>query len=550
MSLSPRFILDVPEETARVARAAFPNGNVYMTMRDELGVMYTDSEFASLFSRRGQPAESPGLLAMVTVMQYAEGLTDRQAAEAVRGRIEWKYALGLELTDPGFHYSVLSEFRDRLLAGGMEEQLLNSMLGRLQEKGLVKARGQQRSDSTHVLAAVRQLNRLKCVGETIRRVLNDLATVDPDWLQAQITPDWFDRYSSRFELYRLPKKETEQEALQEQIGADGSHLLSAIYAQDAPGWLRELPSVEIMRRVWIQQYYVAEGRVKWRPDEELPPNKLLIQSPYDPQARNSSKRELNWTGYVAHITETCDEDGPNIITNVETTPATTTDVEVTPLIHANLAEKELLPHEHFLDSGYISAEHIVDSRTDHDIELVGPVLPDPSWQAKAGQGFDSSGFVIDWEAQTVTCPRGHASSSWRFIQDDKGNDDGIRVRFARSDCLTCSSRPQCTRAKENPRFLRLRSQAQHEALQAGRERQKTPEFKERYKKRAGVEGTISQGARSFDLRRSRYVGLAKTHLQHVAMATAMNLTRVVAWLTGIPKAQTRQSRFAALAPPA
>lgn len=547
MSLTIRNMFEVPEETNRIAHAAFPKGNEYMTMRDELGVLYTDNEWALLFSQRGQPAEAPGMLAMVTVMQFAEGLTDRQAADAVRSRIDWKYALGLELTDPGFHYSILTEFRGRVIEGGMEAQLLDDMLRRLQDKGLLHAGGQQRTDSSHVLAAVRQLNRLGCVLETIRQVLEDVAVVAPDWLVVQITPDWFDRYGARFDSYRLPQKKTEREALQTQIGEDGFHLLSAIYDPAAPVYVREIPSVEIMRRVWIQQYYVDNGQVTWRSQQDLPPNKVLIQTPFDPEARNRTKRSLNWTGYSVHVTETCDPHGPNLITHVETTPATTSDGEMTPRIHRALADKGLLPSVHIVDTGYVEAQHLVSSQQDYHIDLFGPSPPDNSWQAKAGQGFDLACFSIDWQAQQVTCPRGQTSQSWRR-RTTSDHHEVIEVRFAKADCQACPSRAQCTRGKTHPRLLKFGLQPDHEALQANRQRQKGADFKARYKIRAGVEGTVSQGVRSFDLRHSRYIGLAKTHFQHVATTVAMNLTRSVSWLNGRPKARTRRSRFVALAP--
>ena len=160
MSLHPQSFTAVPPETARVARAAFPQGNLYMHMRDELGAIYEDAAFASLFSTRGQPAEAPWRLALVTIMQYAEGLSDRQAADAVRSRIDWKYALNLELTDPGFDPTVLCEFRARLITGHAEQLLLDTLLQRCRERQLLKARGRQRTDSTHVLGAIRALNRL------------------------------------------------------------------------------------------------------------------------------------------------------------------------------------------------------------------------------------------------------------------------------------------------------------------------------------------------------------------------------------------------------
>jgi transposase len=191
----------------RIAKAAFPNSNAYMRMRDELGTIYQDTDFEALFPRCGQPAASPWRLALVLVMQFAEGLTDRQAAEAVRARIDWKYALSLELDDPGFHYSVLSEFRARLVAGGAAELLLDKMLEHFKARGYLKARGKQRTDSTYVLAAVRRLNRLETVGETLRAALNSVAHAAPGWLRGQVTTEWFERYSRRVEEYRLPKGE-------------------------------------------------------------------------------------------------------------------------------------------------------------------------------------------------------------------------------------------------------------------------------------------------------------------------------------------------------
>jgi len=244
MSMRPQEISPVPEETARVARAANPKGNVYLRMRDELGSIYEDQMFTALFPRRGQPAEAPWRLAVVTVMQYMEGLSDRQAAEAVRERIDWKYVLSLQLTDPGFDFSVLSEFRTRLLAGGAETQLLQALLELCKRRGWLNARGRQRTDSTHVLAALRNLNRLECAGETLRHTLNVLAEVAPDWLLTQIDEEWADRYSRRFAEYRFPKAQTERLAFAQTIGTDGHRLLSAVYAPTAPAWLADLPAVE------------------------------------------------------------------------------------------------------------------------------------------------------------------------------------------------------------------------------------------------------------------------------------------------------------------
>lgn len=548
MSRYQAHTFEIPPETIEVARAAFPKGNVYLTMRDKLGPLFSDEAFASLFAWQGQAGVSPGLLAMVTLMQFMEGLTDRQAAEAVRSRIDWKYALGLGLKYPGFDYSILSGFRERLLKGQQETLLFDRVLEKLKAHGLLKGKAQQRTDSTHVLAAIRDLNRLECVGETLRRVLDDLARIAPEWLLAQISPDWFDRYGARFEAYRLPDKKTEREALQLQIGQDGSYLLTAIYSDPAPPWLHELPSVDVMLRVWRQQYYIEGDQVQWRDDKNLPPFKVLIVSPDDIEARNRTKRETNWSGYAAHLTETCHPTKPNLITNVLTTPATTADVEVTPTVHQALADKELLPEEHFVDTAYTSVDNLLDAEHKHRIDLFGPVAGGSSWQAKAGKGFDVRCFTVDWGNQMVTCPQGKTSQNWHLRQEKYGHHY-FEVRFAPADCQPCPHRPDCTRSKRGVRVVSLRPQLEYETLKQARDRQETDEFKTKYKKRAGIEGTISQGVRAFDLRRSRYLGLAKTHLQHLAIGTAINLTRVVTWwMTGQAKAPLYRSPFAKLAP--
>jgi transposase len=205
MSLKSLPIPPVPEEVARVAQAVFPRGNVIMQMRDTLGTIYTDEAFADLFPTHGQPALAPWRLALVTVFQFLEGLTDRQEALAVRDRLAWKYALSLELTDPGFDHSVLSEFRSRLVQGHAEQRLLDLLLERCREGGWLKAHGRQRTDSTHILAKIRSLNRTLCVAQTTVYVLNVLSEVAPEWVRAQVPAEWVERYGERLEHERLLK---------------------------------------------------------------------------------------------------------------------------------------------------------------------------------------------------------------------------------------------------------------------------------------------------------------------------------------------------------
>jgi len=509
MSLHPQEVPSLPDETARVARAACPQGTLAMQLRDHLGAVYDDATFAPLFAVDGHPAEAPWRLALVTVLQFAAGLSDRQAAEAVRVRVDWTYALALDLTDQGFHYSVLCAFRTRLLSGGMEQVLLDALLRRCQEQGLLKARGRQRTDSTHVLAAIRMLNRLMCVGETLRHALNALATVAPTWLRALAPPEWFERYSLRFEESRLPTAKTARAELAAVIGADGFRLLQAVYAPDAPPHLRHVPAVDILRRVWLQQYHTPDSSgVRWREGDDVPPSAVLIHSPYDPEARYSTKGSTTWVGYKAHISETCDDDTPHLLTHVETTPATTPDVSTTEPVHQALAAKEMLPGIHIVDTGYIDSGLLVDSATTYGIDLLGPVVADDSWQARAAEGFDAAHFAVDWERRMVTCPRGQPSSKW-VQTHDRHDNRVIHVECARRACLACPDRPRCTQSAREPRMVTFRPKEQHLAMQQARQRQTTEGFKEEYARRAGIEGTLSQGVRAFDLRRARYIGLAR-----------------------------------------
>jgi transposase len=550
MSLKALPVPPIPGETVRVARAAFPRGALCLQLRDALGTLYADEDFADLFPARGQPAETPWRLALVTVLQFVEGLPDRQAADAVRSRLDWKYALSLELTDPGFDHTVLSEFRTRLVQTGAEHRLLDVLLDEAKARGWLKARGRQRTDSTHVLAAVRALNRLECVGETLRRALNVLAEVAPDWLRAYVEQghlEWIERSSRRIEAYRLPTGKAARHAYAEVVGADGWDLLSALDAASAPTWLREIPAVQSVRRVWEQQYHprAADGEGgHWRLTEDLAPAGQIQNSPYDPDARYGKKRDIAWIGYKVHVTETCDPHTPHLLVQVTTTPGATADETMLTPIQEDLARHELLPSMQLVDAGYIDAEGLATSSAQFGVDLVGPTRGDYRWQAR--ESFNRRHFVIDWPAHRVTCPEGRTSTGWTPAYDRRPRVPRavINVKFARADCRACPSRGRCTQQLQ--RTLTLHPKEQEEALRAAREREQTPAFALAYAQRAGVESTHAQGLRVCGLRRSRYVGQPKAHLQHVITAVALNLVRIGTWLAGIPSAPTRQSTFARL----
>ena len=350
------------------------------------------------------------------------------------------------------------------------------------------------------------------------------------------------------EEYRLPKGIPARTALAEIIGNDGMQLLIAVWESQEVTYLRQIPAVEILRQTWIHQYYVENNQVRLRAATDLPPAGARMDSPYDPDARYGNKRSVTWTGYKVHLSETCGTDEVHLITNVETTMAHLSDVDQTEPIHESLAAKDLLPDEHFVDAGYVDGALLVKSFQQHKVQLIGPVRPNVSWQSKLPGGYDISQFQVNWKTKRVTCPMGKKSTpKWTPHQDKWGNAV-ISVKFPRQTCRLCRCRSLCTRSKTEPRELTLRPQKEHELIQAIREQQQTPEWLERYHRRAGVEGTISQGVRTFGLRKARYWGLAKVHLQHLFTAIAINVVRLVAWIDGVFHARTRISRFANLAP--
>ncbi|AWN42330.1 IS1182 family transposase [Methylobacterium durans] len=540
----------VPEDTARVAQIAFRRGNPYLLLRTRLGTIFADTEFADLYPARGQPAYAPWRLALVTLLQFREGLSDRQAAEAVRARIDWKYLLALDLTDPGFDYSVLCEFRGRLLQHDATGRLLARILDAARDQGVLKGRGRQRTDSTHVLAAVRDLNRIELLAETLRAALNAVAALVPDWLRRVVPSDWHERYDRRIEDARLPTTGLKREVYVLQVGADGCRLLDALDGADAPPLAVALPSVAVLRRVWARHFAragdgspLAGAGIRLRPVQGRGPGDR-IESPYDVDARFRAKSGTDWTGYMVHLTETCDPDLPRLVVHTDTTPANVHEAMRTAAIHAALASSGLLPCEHLVDAAYVSAEHLVTARERHGIALIGPTRPNQSWQMREEDAFQVTDFAVDWERHRVRCPEGHESTSWGAYRDKASGRPFIRAGFKPAVCRLCPAKPRCTRAAS--RRLSLHPRAEHEALAAARQRQESEEGRRLYGQRQGIEATIAQGVRSFGLRRARYRGLAKTTLQSVATAAALNVDRLAAWLSLRPLAPTRTSRFKAL----
>lgn len=552
MSLDPQSYPDVPEQTRLVAEASFPKGNPYLTLHEELGVIFSDEDFADLFPSRGQHAYPPWRLALITILQFRENLADRQAAEAVRSRIDWKYLLALELTDPGFDYSVLSKFRKRLLEGGLEALLLDKMLARLQEVGIVKSRGKQRSDSTHILASVRELNRLEHMAETMRAALNAIAKAAPEWLRGISPKEWYTRYGRRIEESRLPQKKADRDTYLIQIGEDGFRLLDAL--ESAPQEVKSLEKVEYLRQIW-RMHYVREKppdgskthEIRLVTKKEAPPVSQKPQSPYDPEVRYHNKRTKKWVGYKLHLSESCDDNRPRFLTHAMTTEAGFHDQHCAPLIHGALAKKQLLPEEHLVDTGYVNAGVFVESQKQYQVKLLGTTMINSSWQARDKDAFRTEDFELDWDARKARCLGEKTSKSWgEFETETMGKF--VRIQFKKEDCKACALRAKCTTAKNHGRQLTIKRREVYHALQALRAEISSEAGKKSRNLRSGIEGTISQAVRGFGLRKTRYRSLAKARLQNLATTAAINIDRLYSYKQDREPAKTRISHFSALMP--
>ncbi len=398
-----------------------------------------------------------------------------------------------------------------------------------------------------MFCAVRALSLLELVGETMRRFLDEAARLAPEWLREHMKVEWIKRYERRFEGYRLPTSRAKREELAVAIGEDGFYLLQAIHSETCPSELKASPKVEVLQRVWIQQYYWCEGKVYWRTKEKWgqPPAGKMIASPDDLEARYCVKRSTEWTGYKVHFTETCQEEYPRLITHVETTPATIHDSKVTTQIQDALVTKDRSPETHLVDEGYMEMDLLVDSQH-KGIDLVGPVPSSKTWQDRVEGAFDHTQFRIDWQHRQVICPNGKTSMRCSERKTWRGTPNFTFV-FDNKDCLPCPVREHCSRAKNVGRTSTLYPQEQYEAQRKARKRQQTEEFKKLYAQRAGIESTISQGARRTGLRSARYIGLARIHLQHTASAAAINFARLFEWLRGERPKDTWVSPFLTLA---
>jgi transposase len=517
MTLHKRDRREIPPDTFQLGQKLLDEHNPYRLIGDRLGDLISDDDYADLYASIGGPAISPALLALVTVFQMVEKLPDRQAAEAVKMRIDWKYALHLELDDAGFSFTNLSHFRQRLIEHQAQYRVFDRLLALLVALGYVRRRGRQRTDSTYVLGLVAQLSRLELVWETLRVALRAVEKMDAAWIESNLPEVFMQRYGVKRSDYNLTKRQAAQEL--SQAGADGFWLLAQL--ERAPQAMRELRAVETLKTVWQQQFEQDERGHYQGPRKKVDAHGL-IQSPHDPEVRYRKKRGKPWKGFSAQVSETAEDKGEaNFITDAGLTDAQRDDSTSLPAIQERLEGRGLLPSQQIVDQNYISGPRLAESE-EKGVELVGPVVPQPG-----PPGFKLDDFQVDLEQGQATCPAGKRSVSMQ-VREEAGRSRRYMFAFGQQ-CLKCPSYGVCTQAKQG---RTIQYDEYHPYIQQRRTEMETETFRQAMQRRPPIEGTLSQLVRQ-GIRRARYRGLRRVDLQLIFTAVGANLKRLCqVWASG------------------
>jgi len=530
MCLKPQAPRAMPIEMLPLGIALLAPDNPYRLVGERLYEEYREADFADLYPVEGQPALSPVDLAFVTVFQDMEDLSDRQAAEAMRVRLDWKFALHHPVDYVGFNFSVLSEYRARLVTHKAEARVFDAVVEQLKELGMIKVRGRQRTDSLAVLTRVRTLNRIELVVETLRLSVVALLATEPEWTRATVPPSWEERYGKRCVAERL--SESERAVLQAETGQDGQWLLERLAAPGTPQGLNDLPEVKILRTVWEQQYEIRERSVIFRKAGPYD-GKAQIQSPHDQEARWSKKHDQEWIGDKLQVTETDDEDLPHLITDIALTSSVESDQQALGEIQQRQAEREVAPARRFADAGYVSGSTLAESQ-ERGEDLVGPAPAAHSPQSRLVEGITLDQFDLNLEQGTAKCP-GNQQTVGTLSADGRWH-----FKFVPEVCADCPLRARCCTG-QGGRSLTLG--AHYAELEAARLRQQTEAFKDEYRlHRGGVEGCLSALVRGQGVRVNRYTQRAKNNLRVLFVAVAVNIRRVARWMAGF-RPQQRHTGF-------
>jgi len=469
-------------------------------------------------AENGRPAIDPVLLCGVTLLQFMEKAADRSASEQVAYHMGWKYALDLELDYEGFHSTVLVYFRDRLEEKEAERLIFDGIVKLLVELGLVKRKGKQRLDSTHILGYVKAMSWLECALETLRLASEDLEQE----VGRKKRPEFWDRV---WELYVQSKLDwrlgkTERDSRHRQCGRDMRELLEWLDRNDSK--LSEREAVKLLRRVFDEQFELVEGKLE--PATKRPSR--AVQNPHDPDAHYADKGTKQWVGYKVHVVESVDPQQPikkkgepaeHFITEILTTEAAQDEMAgMAEALKREQEHHEITPQAMYADAGYVT-ENTLTQAEQNGMELLGPTRPDPHKGP-----YNTGGFHVDIDKRQAVCPQGNLSSQCSRIKDNYQGTEYYRIEWG-NQCDRCPVQKQCTRSKSGRRTLVVG--LRHDLVEQRRREMKESGFSKSMHPRNGVEGTHSELVRGHGLRRTKYRGLSRVGLSHYFMGAAYNVKR-------------------------
>ncbi len=516
MSLKQAFPKEIPATTRDAVEAMLPADSVCRLLGEKAEEIIDESALAAMYHQTGRGAINPVLLCFVLVLQFYEKLPDRRAAEMVKVRMDWKYALRQELNWPGFDYSSLCNFRKRLYAHGQEYLMFEQVLKYLFKLGYVKSK-RQRTDATHVLAAVERLSRLELVWETLRLALGALTNADGKWVRQVLPVSFVNFNSQKRSEFRLSPAQTKEALLA--AGQDGFWLLSQIAQHGQAAW-QDLPEIITLSQVLSQQFDQGDedGESGLKAKANIDAKGDVITSPHEPSVRYSRKgKETAWRGYKAQVTETVDGAFP-VITDIGIHSANEADGKALEEILKRLAERGLLPEKQYVDQAYCNGKTLHDSEQ-KGLDLRGFI----GSNSRKPVGFRLQDFDVDVERRQARCPAGKKAT---VFNPSSQHDVAWNVRFGKQ-CQRCPFNSLCTTEK---RGRSLEISPYHKQLTKRRREQASAGFVKEMHARARIESTIGELARRHGLRQNRYRGQEKATLQAAFTATAVNLKRLARYL--------------------
>lgn len=497
-----------------------------LTLGPKLEALYCENN--------GRPAVDPVLLCGVTLLQFMEKAADRGASEHVVYHLGWKYALDLELDYEGFHPTVLVYFRDRLEHKGAERVIFDGVVQLLMELGLVKKKGTQRLDSTHILGYVKEMSRLECALETLCLALEDVEGEVGEGMRPEFWGRLWLLYVQSKVDWRLGK--SERESRYRQCGEDMRAVLEWIDRNRAD--LSEREAVKLLRRVFLEHFEVLEEKLQPR----LKRSAHSVQNPHDPDVHYAEKRNKHWVGYKVHVVENVDpqqsakkkgEPGEHFITEIFTTEAAQNEMAgLAEVLKREREHHEIEPQAMYADAGYVTENTLVKAQQ-NGMNLLGPTRPDPHKGP-----YNADAFHVDVGKHQAVCPQGNVSTQCSRIRDTYMGSEYYRMEWA-SQCDFCPIQKQCTQSKSGRRILVVG--LHHDLVQKRRAEMRTAQFSKSMHPRNGIEGTHSELVRGHGLRQTKYRGLSRVSLSHYFMGAACNVKRYLNLLAF-------QIRIAALSP--